>query len=364
MSYSNYQIVKYICDDIRGIGDADKFIDMIGSDDVRWGGVIEQSQMHKLLPAMFLTLQKYKLLNSVPSKIRTLLYDNYRFFVHKNRMLQSEAIRVSQALENADVDYAARKGIVFDGSIYGNEGTRIYNDIDFLINRSDENTVYDVMFSLGYEVGLYDYEADDLIPMPRDELIRYRMSPDHVPRFTKKTDSDIVTFIEVDFATSLTWVNSGYEISTENALADTTQASLNDREGKIRALNKCYLFVDTAMHLFREAYLESSIIDKGEDVNLVKFLDVALLYVNFDASEHSSIEDIVRQYEIERPIGWVLKHMDTLFSTNSAIELSLDEGLDSTWLNSWRESTGVVKQWKGSMDNRLASQDRESLLER
>jgi hypothetical protein len=168
----------------------------------------------------------------------------------------------------------------------------------------------------------------------------------------------------VDVATSLTWTNSGYNVPVEAALATIVPIESGPLSGLPR-LDMEFLLIDTMLHLFREAYLEITIQQTGEDVGLLKFLDVALLWRRLMGSPAGArrLGELVRTHGIEAPIAWVAAHTDGVLGTDIVSALTLRSATGDDFLYSWRASGGAQGRWHGSMRERLATKDRRSLFE-
>jgi hypothetical protein len=51
----------------------------------------------------------------------------------------------------------------------------------------------------GYQIGLYDFTQDTVTAFSRNELLKYRLNPDHLPTHSLVTGDRLVPVLEVDF---------------------------------------------------------------------------------------------------------------------------------------------------------------------
>ena len=57
---------------------------------------------------------------------------------------------MAQALAGRGIPFVVTKGIAFESTLYGSLGTRLMNDIDFMIAPRDREVVLSVMQELGF----------------------------------------------------------------------------------------------------------------------------------------------------------------------------------------------------------------------
>jgi hypothetical protein len=331
--------------------------------DFSWGELLEQGARHRLLPSVSYALENEALGKYVPKKVRSTLND-LRYIARRRAVVfQRYARAVSCAFANAEITHSVRKGLVTQHLLYEVPYLRIYSDLDFLVALKDAKIVRETLGKLGFTEGYFEDVTESIVPIPRAEAIRLRLNPDHLPRFSMGTDDEVVRHVEVDVATSLTWTNSGYEVSIDDALNQKQLIESGPLSGVYR-LNDAFLFLDSVLHLFREAYLEITIATTGEDVNLAKFLDVALLWKILlrDKSVRDSVMQIIDDSNIKGAVGWVAYHTDSVFGTSILQELGLQREVTSEFLNSWRASGGKIGQWSGTMKERLQQKNRQNLF--
>jgi hypothetical protein len=171
---------------------------------------------------------------------------------------------------------------------------------------------------------------------------------------------DPVGVMEVDFATSFTWHNSEYRIGVEAAFEET-QRPLAARDVRLPGFTPSYMLLDVILHFFREAYFEEPIM-AGKDVPLGAFLDILMLYRRHQACfEGGRFGSFARNIGAEAPCAWVLTHLDRVFETELTVDLGVAGVASEGFLNSWRKSGGMIRNWRGTMRERMSAGAAERL---
>jgi hypothetical protein len=332
------------------------------SRDVQWGDLLEQALRHKLLPLLATQVADEPYRRILPWHIRnhlgaTLCHNRQRIQVYR-----TAAVEIAGALARADVRFVATKGITFESTLYGGTGARYMNDLDFMILPLDRSRVIDIMHGLGYEMGSLEPESSEIMPHSRREKIVYQLNPDHVPIMTRLTDDPATPAVRVDFANSLTWTNSPFDVPVDDALADAQVQSVPGHSVVLPVFSPYYQFIFTALHLFREAWIERWL-DEGQDVNLVKFADMLRLWrAHQESLRQPEFRAILERFEIMDPISWVVEHLDRVMGSNVAAALGLRGRVSAEWLASAYESGGGTRRWHGTMRERLWAKDRRDLF--
>ncbi len=357
-----WALLEHICLETIEKGWGEQVTDVISSADFNWGIFIEHAVRHKLQALVSRRLISNEYQGIVPGKMRDLLNDFRHLIAHRLRLLRRAAGEVASALEAGGIPHAARKGVVLDLNAYGDTRSRFFYDVDVMVAPESIDKVDDVMRALGYEVGVFDLENVAIIPHSRSQILQYKLSPDHLPRYGRLCEDPLVKYIEVDFATSLTWYGSDYQIPPDVAFRHLSKYWLPGQENPITAFSPDFQLVDHSMHLFREAYLESSI-KAGNDVSLSAFLDVALLWNKFQEIYcEERFRRLIGDLGIARPIAWVIAHTDRVWGTNILHQLKLEGLADEQWLQSWRVRGGRPGIWLGDMRGRLHMKSRSKIF--
>lgn len=359
-----YRVLEHVAQRLLGVPPRETLAALLDQPGFSWGELLEQGVRHRFLPALSHTLESDGLGKRAPKKVRDALND-LRYLARKRAaVFQQTSLALAGAVRREGLAFSLRKGLITQEMLYSPSYLRIFSDVDLLVAPADAARLERVLQAEGYTIGHFDHHNDRVGPLPREEAIRVRLNPDHLPRYTRKLDDNVVRYVEVDVATSLTWTNSGYNVPVEAALASAVPIESGPLAGLPR-LDMEFLLIDTMLHLFREAYLEITIQQTGEDVGLLKFLDVALLWRRLAGSPAGTrrLAELVRRHGIEAPIAWVAAHTDGVLGTDIVSGLTLRSATGDDFLYSWRASGGAKGRWHGSMRERLATKDRRPLFE-
>jgi hypothetical protein len=172
-----------------------------------------------------------------------------------------------------------------------------------------------------------------------------------------------VPSVLADFATTLSWHNSAFGITLEQFLGDRRYETYEGFPcGRVPCLPPEVQFIAVVLHLFREAWMERSILLQ-RDVSLRKFGDVLRLWSRHhtDLTKPQFVR-LLREMKVENEIRWVLFHMDQTFQTRSFDQLGFDGLLEDSYIHgAWRMGRQQL-YWIGTMRQRLQCMDRRMLF--
>lgn len=352
-----WSILERLCLDATSTSDQAALRAMVGRADLRWGELMEQAVRHGMLPMLAHAVISLGMRFEIPRQVFDLLVSALEVNRWRIAVFRQEAVRVVDALEGAGIRCVATKGITFESTLYGGNGTRPMSDIDFLIAPADRDAALTALRALGYE------ETYDWTPRGRQQAISYRLHPDHLPKLSRATGDPFVGRLHVDVANSLTWSRSDYEVPVEVALEEAGRQEVPGLAGvSLPCLSPMYQLVFTILHLFREAWMDKWL-DYNSDVTLLKFGDVIRLCRAHEGLLASGrFRRVIETLGIEKPTAWVLEHLDRTFGTAMTARAGLTGWVDAAWLASAQPRQGQTRRWTGTMRERLASRDRRRLL--
>ena len=340
----------------RGIVDDSKrqmARDLLLSETLDWGELLEQALRHKMLPMLAHHVISAGLRFDVPTTIYQHLESTLEWNRSQIAVFRRETVRVAQALVAQDIHFVVTKGMTFESTLYGGLGTRNMNDIDFMIAPRDRDRVMSMMQALGFRP-FFDWAKD-----PRREEISSRLNRDHLPKLAREIDQPGTRKINIDIANSLTWTKSPFDVPVEEALADAVEQPVAGMLGvSLPCFRPTYQFLFTVLHLFREAWLQK-FVDFGTDVGLMKFGDVIrLIDQNHDELTNGDLLQITETHNVIHPIAWVLRHLDETFQTRTQELFALEKYGDEELLASEMQSSAYVRASGQSMRERLQSKTR------
>jgi len=299
---------------------------------------------------------------NVRFEVPTSIYQHLESVLEWNRwqieVFRREAVRVAKGLASQGIHFVVTKGIAFESTLYGALGTRYMNDIDFMIAPRDREVVLSAMQELGFRP-FFEWAKD-----ARREEISSRLNRDHLPKLARDVDQPGVRLINVDIANSLTWTKSPFDVSVGEALEHRVEQPVPGMPGvSLPCFRPRYQFLFTALHLFREAWLQK-FVDFGNDVGLMKFGDVIRLIDCYgDELSDGELLRVMETHRVSDPVAWVLRRLDDTFHTHTLELLALENHGDEGLLASQLQSSGYVRASGQSMRERLQSKARGSLRE-
>ncbi len=360
-------LLELVCKGVHHHENLAQVQEILRLEKIHWGELIEQAIRHKVLPlladAIISTQQttdtaqdkEVHLNKAVPVMVAKFLQQALDVNKYKTGLFRTHALKIGKALEAEGITYCSTKGISFETTIYGGRGVRNFDhDIDFMVQQHDGEKVSEVLAGLGYQVGQYDPFKNVVNPMPRKELMIYKLHPDHLPPYVGLTSDPLVGAIGIDFSFSFTWFNSEYNVPLDKAFEKIhaiTYPGIID--GRLFVFDYAYQFMFTALHLFREAWFERWI-DFEQDVNLLKFTDLIRLWDAYkEQVKAADFTALVKAFGISFPVAWVMEHMDRAFGTTVVDDLGLHGFANEEMLFSAYGADGKERKWKGSMRRRL-----------
>jgi hypothetical protein len=327
--------------------------DVILSDNLSWGELLEQTLRHKMLP----TLAHYVISSGLRFDVPTAIYLHLESALEWNRcqieIFRRETVFVARALAGRNIPFVVTKGMTFESTLYDGLGTRHMNDIDFMIAPRNRDAVMNVMEELGFRTS-FEWAKD-----PRREEISSRLNRDHLPKLMRTIDQPGARVINIDVANSLTWTKSPFDVSVEQALEGPVKLPVPGMSDvSVPSFRPIYQFLFTVLHLFREAWLHK-FVDFGSDVSLMKFGDVIrLIDRNRRELADGQLLRVMETHNVTHPVAWVLRRMDETFNTRTLELLELGTCGDEDLLASQMQSSAYVRCCDQSMRERLQSKAR------
>jgi Uncharacterised nucleotidyltransferase len=330
--------------------------DLLLSETLDWGELLEQALRHKMLPMLAHHIISASLRFDLPTNI----YQHVESTLEWNRwqieVFRRETVRVAQGLASRGIRFVVTKGMAFESTLYEGLATRYMNDIDFMIAPRDRDAVMSVMQELGFRP-FFDWAKD-----ARREEISSRLNRDHLPKLARQIDQPGIRKINVDIANSLTWTKSPFDVPVERALETPVEQPLPGISGvTIPCFQPIYQFLFTVLHLFREAWLQK-FVESGTDVGLMKFGDVIrLIDRNQNELTDGKLLRIMQNHCVTDAVAWVVRRMDETFQTRTLELLGLEKQGDEELLAGQMQSSAYVSAWRQSMRERLQSKSRGSV---
>jgi hypothetical protein len=323
--------------------------------------LLEQATRHRQLPALgyLLATEDCGGRQVVAPQLRGELLGS--LLANRGRVdrLAGIAAEVAARLGAQGITVAVTKGVALEPTVYGGLGVRKMMDADLMIHPRDRERIDEVMSSLGFRIGQYDWQRHRIDDLPATARAVYRLSPDHLPHYLR-LEPDRGGTLVVDFANSVTWANSRWQVPMEDVLAERDTVLLLDGRLTAPTLAPPWQFLFTVLHLFRESWFLNSVA-AGKDM-LSKFSDVIGLWRTHGALLTAEVPAVIRKHGLEQPVAWVLGHTDSVFGTHLVQVLGLGDAARDEWLARGEGPGGRELTWTGTMRERLLCRDRVALF--
>ena len=302
----------------------------IKASQIDWYSVLGFLELHKITGPFYHAVRMMDI--TIPQQVLRKLASIVRFQVLRNSAMQEWALKISAELNRAYIEHAFLKGSILNsaciyrdgfvspyaylrtGNEYGtqatlyNSGDRISNDIDLLIEAKNISKVDNVLRSLGFVQGYWDFSKDNITELSRTEIISRRMNRGETAPYMQKIDSSVVPFIEVDVNFSIDYLPVGNEELLKDMLS-----SVRKYDNGLSSLSATFFFIHLLLHQYKEMTV-LSMVKRNKDIELYKYLDIYKI-IKAGLIGWPLFFEIARKYNIEVVCVSVLKNAMTLFDT-------------------------------------------------
>lgn len=116
-----------------------------------WQAIVEYADKHFVIPLLYYNLQQRGFLWYLPEELANLIREIYHLNVLRNDRIRKEIIRLIPLFNSADIEPIFLKGsAALLMNLYGDNGLRAMNDVDFLVSREQRTVCVKLMKSKGY----------------------------------------------------------------------------------------------------------------------------------------------------------------------------------------------------------------------
>lgn len=246
-----------------------------------------------------------------------------------------------------------RKGPAYDFLMFGSLGFRDYSDVDIFVFQDEISAVDECMKDLGFISGRVGYDRENVEPHQRRTYVHHALYPDHIPSYVKKMEFGPTEYVTIDFATEISWSRFDHSKELSNVISNLSK----DIE-KINGIPVAPLRInalDCMLHAFREAYFAGEHWNNS-GVFLKNLLDTALILQKMTENEWTILKGELSGINVAGPIGWVLHHLDDLFTTNFSESITPLFSGDPIDHESFEDKMQIKRMWPGNMFERLSSE--------
>lgn len=352
LSYGpEWAALEWLCLGVTGV-EVTAFLDLLETDDFDIDRLTGHAVRHNMAAHLGDLVDHPQASGRIHKRVREHLRTILRVTQTRNAMLAAEALRATAALEEAGLTVATTKGVVFQFLLYDGRGTRSMADIDLMILPEEREKVSTVLRALGYEFADYDQYTHTLQPMSRAMELRYKFSPDHLPRLLALREDPLLPVVSLDCAFSLTWANCPWQVDMARALAQVDRVSCSPMShSTLPSLRPAYAWLFAVLHLFREAWVRRTA--EEQFTTMSQFCDVIRFWNRFEDVLRNDVPSILQRENLWYPAAWVCEHVDRTLNTSICTSLGLDSILSEAALNTVIGPNEAMFQWPGTMRERL-----------
>ncbi|TLQ46338.1 nucleotidyltransferase family protein [Streptomyces marianii] len=277
-------------------------------DDLDWGAFLDAAARHKLLPLVGRHVFAHRLdrdregLKGFPySWVFTTSYLGNRV---RNQALADDFGRVFRELGDAGVRHAVRKGFSLAEGEYSDPALRRINDVDLLVDRDDVPQAHEVLERLGYVQGKLAEDGEHIVPFSRKTQIFWRVNLSNQLPYRKAGNRPDVPEFNVDLCHDIFQKKSGVSAPARELLDRSVSTVLCGAPTWVP--EPADRLLDLCSHLYKEA-TSLQFIEDSVDLQISKFLDVALVAASYDESVWHAFLSRVGEYEAG-PIAYYALH--------------------------------------------------------
>ncbi|BAJ28089.1 MULTISPECIES: nucleotidyltransferase family protein [Kitasatospora] len=280
--------------------------------DLDWGAFTDAAARHKLLPLVGRHVHRHRLDRKGPGTFPYpwVFTGAYLANRERNHALADEFGLIFRELGAAGIRYAVRKGFPLAEGEYGDPALRRMTDLDLLIDRADAARAREVLERLGYLQGNLAADGERVEPFSRDTQLFWRLNLSQQLPFRKSGHRAAVPEFDVDLTHDIFQKKSGRTAPAAELLDRAVPRTVCGVDAWVQGPEDRLL--DLCSHLHKEA---TSLFFIGEniDLQLAKFLDVALVVAGLDEDGWGAFLARVEEYDAAAIVYYALHYVDQLY---------------------------------------------------
>ena len=219
---------------------------------------------------------------------------------------------ISKELIKNKINHVFLKGSVLSNTLY-NCGSRASNDIDLLINKRDIISTTEILNSLGFKQGKFDYKNNKVIEfssLEKEEILNKR---GETAPFIKTCDIPTMKTIDIDVNFSIDWNPDCNEELIETLLNNKIIIQNETTKDSIYSLCHEHNFIELCIHLYKDSAL-IDILKKRKVLDLYKFIDVYYFIMKyFEEINLEKLHNTISTYKLDNYIYFTLVHIISIF---------------------------------------------------
>lgn len=253
----------------------------------------------------------------------------------RSQIFIENAADVLGELERTGVRCAVIKGGALIGDVFS-EGERFLHDIDFLIPRSEASRCVEVMTSLGYQYGIYNYATQTIEPLDRKVARAWVFQMHNLPSFYKLSPDPRVPYLKFQAGWDFFDSFEEYHVPSDDVLA--RRVAKPDGSG-LYVPDRADQFINACAHIFREG-VSTVYNDYKINWQLSKLIDLVELLEVMQADTRSwrnVVAGRVEQYQLGMPVGYALACCRRIIGGGAAEEWAHSYPVEESVLSELRD---------------------------
>ena len=273
---------KFIISFLKEYLGGEEYVDLDKDiEDVDWEKITYQVVLHRIIPIFMHYMREKNKINILNTYIENLFSSFEKQALERDVLRIAEASRISNLIIQNNLNAVIVKGPLSSLAIYDNYGSRVYEDIDILVEKHDLRKVKDVLFKEGFQQGRVDPNEKSFNKASRQDILEKEMYSHETIEFYKFVDGKR-TDIMIDVNHSLSWKgHSVYEGYPDMKIEDfiSSRKTYSKDEYTLIGPSMEELLAYTILHLFNEEVFfvwEDYWKYNFGDIQLLKYSDVIM----------------------------------------------------------------------------------------
>jgi|GEM_PF-5854427 len=267
--------------------------------DINYDEVIKLSINQKIF---VLTFEKIKLLNSEHTSKINFYNTIIKYELSKKLKLY---LQIIQLLNNSNIDYIVIKGFLLGKLIYDDTSTRIFSDLDLIINEQDYNKVINLLTNNNFNIVSYDkindFKQDEYKIVIEHQCENYTIELKFNHRqltidLLNEPNRKKINIENVIVNTNSYELNLLSQLIYINLYFNDPNSIINDNKLILRFHVDLYYYIKKYSDLFNYSYLNKIIYELKFKQNLTKIIKELYIIFN-DISLFDFIKKIVVGFE-------------------------------------------------------------------
>lgn len=279
---------------------------------IEWAEVIYQMVTHRTLNMLCYNLKKFNLFDGLEAELKRLMNMQWEVYRERNGCYADKLAEVLQAFEKEKLVLAILKGNLLVNVVYPSIETRLFNDLDFLMQLDDVNAVTATLEGLGYVQGHYDAAKNEITEATRKAKLVQQMTTHEIQEFLKLSDNPFAPLVEIDVNHDILWKgNCPYKVPTRELIARAVPIEIHGVTGY--RLDHADNIIQLCCHLYKEAALMVWITNL-KDLKIYKFADLHMYIRKFGHEiDWAALVERIKHYKLEKVVYYNFHFIAMMF---------------------------------------------------